>query len=82
MLKAKALVIENIYVPARRRKTLERSRVEEIAESMLELGQRMPILVREDGQRFVLIEGFHRLEGCRALGETTIMAFLVQARLH
>ena len=82
MLKAKALVIENIYVPARRRKTLERSRVEEIAESMLERGQRTPILVREDGQRFVLIEGFHRLEACRALGETTIMAFLVQARLH
>ena len=78
----KALIIEKIYVPAKRRKTLERPRVEETAESMLESGQRTPILVREDGPRFVLIEGLHRLEACRALGETTIMTFLVQAWLH
>ncbi|WP_371823115.1 ParB N-terminal domain-containing protein [Microvirga sp. HBU67558] len=42
----------------------------------------MPIPVRPDGQRFVLVEGLHRLEACKALGETTIPAYLVQARKH
>jgi hypothetical protein len=32
-----------------------------------------PILVRQDGERFVLAEGLHRLEACRQLGETTIL---------
>ena len=82
MLKAKTLTIGNIYVPTKRRRMLELTRVEKIAESVLERGQTTPILVREDGQRFVLIEGFHRLEACKALGEKTILAFLVQARLH
>ena len=30
-----------------------------------------------DGDRFVLVEGFHRLEACKALGEETIVGFLV-----
>jgi len=46
--------------------------VREIAESMLEVGQQTPILVRQDGERFVLVEGLHRLEACKALGEETI----------
>ena len=45
-------------------------------------GQDTPILVRPDGQRFVLVEGLHRLEACKALGETTVPAYLVQARKH
>jgi ParB-like chromosome segregation protein Spo0J len=49
---------------------------------VLEKGQTMPILVREDGERFVLVEGLHRLEACKSLGEQTILAFLVQARRH
>jgi hypothetical protein len=39
-------------------------------------------MVRADGARFVLIEGLHRLEAARALGETTIFGFLVDARKH
>ncbi len=74
--------IEEIYVPVKRRKTLDVDVVSEIAESMLEQGQLTPILVRRDGERFVLVEGLHRLEACRALGEETIVAKLVQARLH
>jgi hypothetical protein len=35
-----------------------------------------------DGSRFVLVEGLHRLEACKALGETTVPAYLVQARQH
>jgi ParB-like chromosome segregation protein Spo0J len=41
-----------------------------------------PILVRADNSRYVLVEGLHRLEACRALGETTVAAYLVQARQH
>ena len=72
--------IADIYVPAKRRRTLKRETVDEIAESMLEAGQLTPILVRRDGERFVLVEGLHRLEACKALGETTIVGLLVQAR--
>jgi len=49
---------------------------------MLEKGQEEPIPVRLDGSRFVLVEGLHRLEACKALGETTVSAYLVQARRH
>jgi sulfiredoxin len=52
------------------------------AESILQNGQETPIMVREDGGRFVLVEGLHRLEACRSLGEDTIRGYLVQARRH
>jgi sulfiredoxin len=82
MLKPVVLNVANIYVPAKRRTTLEPHKVETIAESILEKGLTTPILVREDGTRFVLIEGLHRLEASKSLGETTIQAYLVQARRH
>ena len=82
MLKPTVLNVANIYVPAKRRTTLELHKVETIAESILEKGLTTPILVREDGKRFVLIEGLHRLEASKSLGETTILAYLVQARRH
>ena len=47
-----------------------------------QLGQQTPILVRRDGDRFVLVEGLHRLEACKKLGETTIFCYLVDARKH
>ncbi len=72
--------IADIYVPAKRRRTLRSETVDEIAESLLEAGQLTPLLVRPDGKRFVLVEGLHRLEACKALGETTIIGLLVQAR--
>jgi sulfiredoxin len=49
---------------------------------MLEKGQEAPIPVRPDGKWFVLVEGLHRLEACKALGETTVAVYLVQARRH
>jgi ParB-like chromosome segregation protein Spo0J len=72
--------IEDIYVPVKRRRTLDPVIVNAIAENMLEEGQRMPILVRRDGQRLVLVEGLQRLEACRSLGEETIVGVIVQAR--
>ena len=74
------LQVVNIYIPTARRKTLDPNKAEEIAESMMEEGQITPIQVRKDGERFVLIEGLHRLEACRLLGEETIIALMVQAR--
>jgi ParB-like chromosome segregation protein Spo0J len=42
----------------------------------------VPIRVRADGDRYVLVEGLHRLEACRSLGEETVMAVLAQARVR
>src|SRR5262249_55064978 len=69
MMKTQRIPIAKIYVPVKRRATLDPKVVQEIAESMLEVGQKTPIQVREDGDRFVLVEGLHRLEACKQLGE-------------
>ena len=74
--------IDLIYVPAGRRHDVKPEVVEEIAESILEVGQQVPISVRPDGERYVLVTGLQRLEACKALGEQTIAAFVVQARQH
>lgn len=80
LMKEHVIAIQDIYVPVKRRASLDPKTVQDIAQSMLEIGQRTPILVRPDGERFVLVEGLHRLEACKALGETTIRSLLVQAR--
>jgi sulfiredoxin len=82
MLKRETITIADIYVPVKRRATLDQKRVDEIATSMLDKGQQAPIQVRADGARFVLVEGLHRLEAAKALGEKTIFCFLVEARKH
>jgi sulfiredoxin len=81
-MKREIFAVADIYVPVKRRATLEPKRVDEIAASMLQDGQQMPILVRPDGARFVLVEGLHRLEAAKALGETTIVGYRVAARKH
>ena len=80
MLEDKRLEIADIYVPVKRRKTLNGEAVADLAESIMEDGMKVPILVREDGARYVLVEGPHRLEACKALGEETITCTLVPAR--
>jgi sulfiredoxin len=82
MMKREIFAIADIYVPVKRRATLKPALVQEIAASMLEVGQQVPIMVRQDGGRLVLVEGLHRLEACKALGETTIAGYLVQSRKH
>jgi sulfiredoxin len=82
MMKRETFAIADIYVPVKRRATLEQKRVNEIAASMLDTGQQTPILVRPDGARFVLVEGLHRLEAAKALGEKTIVGYRVDARKH
>lgn len=80
MLKAQDVPIDEIYVPVKRRKTLDPAKVEALAEDILENGLKIPIQVREGKGRFVLSEGLHRLEACVSLGEEKISAYLVQAK--
>ncbi len=81
-MKRQSFAIASIYVPVKLRARLKPAIVDELASSILQEGQREPILVRADGDRFVLVEGLHRLEACKALGEETILGYLVQVRKH
>ena len=82
MMKDRSFAIADIYVPMKLRGTFDPAKAEKIAESMIEEGQLSPILVRADGDRFVLIEGLHRLEAAKLLGETKILGLLIRARQH
>ena len=67
----------------RAQKTLHPETVRLLAEDILENGLKTPIQVRnDDGKRFVLVEGLHRLGAAKWLGEKTIDAYLVQAKRH
>lgn len=74
--------IDAVYMPAKKRKELTDAKIEQLAEMILEEGQKTPIQVRQGDGRFVLIEGGARLEALKLLGEAQIDAFLVQARKH
>ena len=82
MLDTTVINIDEIYVPAKRRGTLDEANVETLAESIIEDGQTTPIHVRPDPDknRYVLVEGLHRLEALKALGEATIDALIVMPR--
>ena len=82
MLKPVPVSIEDVYVPLKLRKPVEARVVEELAESIIDEGLKVPIQVRRDGNRFVLVAGLHRLAACRLLEQETIDAFIVQARAH
>lgn len=82
MLQKQTIALSDIRVPAKRARTLDAGKVQTIAEDMIDNGQITPIQVRTDGSGFILVEGLHRLEALRALGETTVTAYLVRARLH
>ena len=49
MMKRETIPISKIYVPAKRRGTLDPKKAQELAESILQKGQQVPILVRQDG---------------------------------
>jgi ParB-like chromosome segregation protein Spo0J len=82
MMQIVQVKLDGIYIPTERRKTLDMSKAQALAEDILENGIKIPIQVRFDGNRHVLIEGLHRLEASRLLGDVTISAYLVQARKH
>jgi len=77
--------IADIQIPVKRAKTLDAAKVDQIAESILENGQTTPIQIRAAGKtngKFVLVEGLHRIEALKALGETEVQGYQVQARRH
>ena len=80
MLETEVIRLDEIYVPVKLKKTLVAAKVDALAESILEKGQEVPIQIRRDKDRFVLVTGLHRLEAVRALGEATIDAIIVSAR--
>lgn len=82
MMKSIPIRIDEIYVPTKRRNDIKPEIVEQIAESIAETGLQVPIGVRRDRQRYVLVTGLQRLEACRALGEETIQALVVGAPQH
>jgi|TARA_B100000315_G_scaffold254609_1_gene296049 ParB-like chromosome segregation protein Spo0J len=82
LLKPITVKIEEIYVPAGRRKELDPQKVETVAEEIMEEAEEQPIMVREGKGRYVLVKGVHRLEARKALGEETIQVFIVGAQLH
>lgn len=82
MLRIEDVPLDKIYVPTARRKTLHPETVRTLAEDIVDNGLKTPIQVRHDGDRFVLVEGLHRLEAVKWLGEKTIKAYRVQAKKH
>ena len=82
MLKIQKIPVDDIYVPTARKKLLHPETVRTLAEDILQNGLTTPIQVRNDGKRFILVEGLHRLEAAKWLGEGTIDAYQVQARKH
>ena len=85
MLEKHIFDIAAVRVPVKRARTLDPARVEALAEDMLEHGQKAPIRVRIDPDRpgaYVLVEGLHRLEALRALGEASVEAVIVRAPIR
>jgi ParB-like chromosome segregation protein Spo0J len=78
MLKSVILKLSDLYIPVKRRNALEADRIDALAEEILEDGQKVPIQVRRDKKReFVVVNGAHRIEAVKLLGEDTIDAFIV-----
>ncbi len=82
MLKTVAVKIEDIYIPADRRKELDPQKVEAIAEEIMEDVEVRPIKVRKGKDRLVLVKGVNRMEARRSLGDVTIDAYIVSAQQH
>lgn len=74
--------IDEIYVPAERRKEIDAEKIEQVAQELMAEADDQPIQVRRGKGRFVLVSGVNRLEASKALGEKTIRAYIVGARLH
>jgi hypothetical protein len=82
MLKTVLVKIEEVYVPADRRKEIDLKKVEVIAEEIMEGLEEQPIQVRRGKGRYVLVSGVDSLEARKALGEEVVHVVIVGARLH
>ncbi len=77
-----AVKLAEIYVPARFRAALDPAKLATLQASINESGLKVPIHVRRDKERYVLVSGFHRLEAVRGLGGDTVQALIVQTPLR
>lgn len=82
LLKAIVIKIEDVYVPAERRRELDPEKIDQAAEEIMAEVEQQPIHVRQGKDRYVLVKGIHRLEARKALGEDSIEAYIVAAKLH
>ena len=80
MMRVVMVPVDQIYVPAGKRKEFDEDKVMPMAEDILEHDDMKPIYVREGKGRYVLQSGVHRLEAVKLLGEEKIKAYIVQAR--
>jgi sulfiredoxin len=74
--------LAEIYVPARFRAALDPAKLATLQASINEGGLKVPIHLRRDKERYVLVSGFHRLEAVRGLGAETVTALIVQTPLR
>ncbi|MEK9904054.1 MAG: ParB N-terminal domain-containing protein [Rhodospirillales bacterium] len=81
-METKTIAIADVYVPAKRKRTLDQTKVDQLAESVMEEGLKIPIQVRQDGEKVILVEGLHRLEASRALGDEEIACIYVGAKRY
>lgn len=82
MMRVVIIPVDEIYVPAAKKKTLDEEKILPLAEDILENELQKPIYVREGKGRYILQEGLHRLEAVKLLGEDKIKAHIIQARKH
>ena len=82
MLRIHQVKVDTVYIPLERRKLLDSDKALKLAEDILENGMKLPIMVRFDGKRHIIVEGLHRLEAARILGDTTIPAYLEKKKKH
>ncbi len=82
LMETKSIAIADVYIPAKRKRTLDQANVDQLAESILEDGLKVPIQVRQDGEKIILVEGLHRLEAMRALGDEVISCIYVGAKRY
>lgn len=68
------IALSQIRIPPKRLRALRAPVVDGLADSIAEQGLLHPILVRPEGNRFVLIAGLHRIEAHRKLGLEAIWA--------
>lgn len=81
-MKVETINIKEIYVPKKHLEGFTPTKVIELAEAMMEGEDIKPIKIREGKGRYVLIEGVHRLQACKEVGETEINAYIVGVQVY
>ncbi|NNE58397.1 MAG: ParB N-terminal domain-containing protein [Hellea sp.] len=80
MMRVVLIPVDEIYVPASKKKEFDEEKVLPLAEEILENDDQKPIYVRKGKGRYVLQSGVHRLEAIKLLGSDKIKAYVVQAQ--